>query len=172
MSGFGFFLIASNHPEEISSHPEKFFKKKKKKEKCILYRHQIQCLRLGKSLFPLFLVSAGARSEAGRGSGQRSSGAAPRARTASALAPGIRASCGAPSPVPTAGPLLPATGEGLRSTSHLLFHCNERQRDRVSRGRAGESGLSPLRARGGGRGPPRAEGAPGAGTFFPSLNLT
>lgn len=57
-------------------------------------------------------------------------------------------------------PLLPATGEGLRSTSHLLFHCRERQKERVSQGRRREEGaLSPPKEGGVGRGPPARRGA-------------
>lgn len=77
-------------------------------------------------------------------------------------------------------PLLPATGEGLRSTSHLLFHCNERQKDSVSQGRGREErALFPSRGGGVGRRPPararrvaEPKGHRGARTFFPSLNLT
>ncbi|XP_030306238.1 basic proline-rich protein-like [Calypte anna] len=44
-------------------------------------------------------------------------------------------------------PLLPATGEGLRSTSHLLFHCNERQKERgFGSGRRDRERPQPLRA--------------------------
>lgn len=162
-----FFFTASNHPEEISSPSQKTIFKK------VHFKRAPNPMAVPwKVTFPV-VFSQRRSSPRGR---TRLPGSAALARSRRGLcghsprgagqAPGRRA------PFPPPGPSYLPPGRACAAPATCSSTATRGKGTGLAGAGQGRAGSLPSGQGGGGRGPPRAEGAPGAGTFFPSLNLT